>query len=94
MPQAVERRNPEESRGLFAQLRDDPTSMPATVALQIFSIVPGIAGGLGGFLLAAKLAKAKKVETKGVLIASGTVALLTILSVYLIVESGEVQEEG
>ena len=79
-----------EEKGLFAQFMDDPSVMPATVAQQIFSIVPGIFGGIGGFILATRLAKARKVKTRGVIIASGVVALLTLGAIFLIVEAEEV----
>lgn len=78
---------------MFAEFMADPSVMPTTVAQQIFSIVPGIAGGIGGFLLASRLARASKVRTRGVLIASGVVALLTLGSIYLIVEADEMTGE-
>jgi len=80
----------DEEKGIFAQFLEDPSEMPATVAQQIFSIVPGIFGGIGGFVLATRLAKVRKVKTKGVLIASGVVALLTLGAIFLIVEADEV----
>lgn len=58
--------------------------IPAPVAIQIFSIVPGLAGGITGFVLAQKLAEAKSVKATEVLLASGTVALFTFLSIFLV----------
>lgn len=57
---------------------------PASLATQIFSIVPGIAGGLAGFVLASKLSNAKSVKATEVLMAAGSVALITFMSVFLI----------
>lgn len=56
----------------------------STVAQQIFSIVPGIAGGLAGFVLALKLANTKKVKASEVLLASGVVALTTFSVIFLV----------
>ena len=88
--------NPEK-KGIFAQFMDDPTELPATVAQQLFSIVPGIAGGFAGFILAARLADTKRVKTKGVLIASALNAILTVATIFLIVAAEEkdiVKEEA
>jgi len=79
-----------EEQGIFAAFLEDPSVMPATVAQQVFSIVPGIFGGIGGFILAARLANARKVRTKGVLLASVGLAALTLGAIFLIVESDEV----
>jgi len=57
---------------------------PAALATQIFSIVPGVAGGLAGFVLASKLSNAKNVKASEVLLASGVVALITFMSVFLV----------
>lgn len=80
-----------EKKGVFQQFMEDPTTMPSTIAQQIFSIVPGIFGGIAGFVLATRLADTPKVRTKGVLIASGLVALLTFGSIFLIVEAEKPQ---
>ena len=56
----------------------------STVAQQIFSVVPGVAGGLAGFILAVKLADTKKVKASEVLLASAVVALTTFSVVFLV----------
>jgi hypothetical protein len=56
----------------------------STVAQQIFSIVPGVAGGLAGFILALKLANTKKVKASEVLLASGVVALTTFSVIFMV----------
>jgi len=56
----------------------------STVAQQIFSIVPGIAGGLAGFILALKLANTKNVKASEILLSSLIVAGATFGSVFLI----------
>jgi hypothetical protein len=56
----------------------------STVAQQIFSIVPGVAGGLAGFVLALKLADTKKVKASEVLVASGLVALTTFAVIFMV----------
>ena len=56
----------------------------STVAQQIFSIVPGVAGGLAGFILALKLANTKKVKAAEVLLASGIVALTTFAVIFVV----------
>jgi hypothetical protein len=58
--------------------------IPATTAMQIFAVVPGVAGGLAGFWLARRIAERNEVRTSDVLKASGTVALATILAVLLV----------
>lgn len=89
--EAVE--NAPEGEGIISTLMNAKESMPATVAQQIFSVIPGIAGGLAGFLLAAKLANVKRVSTKGVLLAGALNAVLTFATIYLIVEhTGEKDE--
>lgn len=80
-------------KGIFATFLEDPSVLPATVAQQVFSIVPGIFGGIGGFILAARLANARQVKTKGVLIASVGLAALTLGAIFLIVESDEFETE-
>lgn len=69
-------------------VREEVTSqewmIPASLSIQIFSIVPGIAGGLAGFVLASKLSNAKSVKATEVFLASGAVALVTFLSVFLV----------
>lgn len=62
----------------------DRWMIPASLATQVFSIVPGIAGGLAGFVLASKLSNAKSVKASEVLLASGSVALITFMSVFLV----------
>jgi len=88
--------NPQEKHGVFGKIMikafGATDSMPATMAQQIFSIVPGIAGGLSGFILASKLAKARRVQSKGVWIAAGLNALLTFATIFLIVEADEIKE--
>ena len=86
--------NAEKPRGIIGSLINDPSTMPATLALQLFSIVPGIAGGLAGFVLASKLANTRKVKTKGVLLAALLNAVLTLGSIYLIVSADEDIEPG
>lgn len=56
----------------------------STVAQQIFSIVPGVAGGLAGFILALKLAGTTKVKASEVLLAAGLVALVTFSVVFVV----------
>lgn len=56
----------------------------STVAQQIFSIVPGVAGGLAGFFLALKLANTKRVNASEVLLASGIVAAVTFSVIFLV----------
>lgn len=69
-------------------VREEVTSnrwmLPVSLAIQVFSIVPGVAGGLAGFVLASKLANAKSVKASEVLLAAGTVALITFMSVFLV----------
>lgn len=76
--------SPEE----VATTREDVTAkewmFPTSLATQIFSIVPGVAGGLAGFVLASKLSNAKSVKASEVLLASGAVALITFMSVFLV----------
>lgn len=57
---------------------------PTALAIQVFSIVPGIAGGLAGFVLASKLSNAKRVKASEVLLAAGTVAAITFGAVFLV----------
>ena len=68
--------------------REDVSSdrwmVPSSLATQIFSVVPGLAGGLAGFVLASKLSNAKSVKASEVLLASGSVALITFMSVFLV----------
>jgi hypothetical protein len=46
--------------------------------------VPGVAGGLAGFVLALKLADTKKVKASEVLVASGLVALTTFAVIFMV----------
>jgi hypothetical protein len=84
---------PEEEEGV---VREEVTAarwmFPAALATQIFSIVPGVAGGLAGFVLASKLANAKSVKATEVLTAAGTVALVTFLAVFLVRTIDEFEE--
>lgn len=91
MTDAITQESTENAEGVLSAFKRDPSKMPATVAQQIFSIVPGIAGGIGGFILAARLANTRKVKTRGVLIASGVVAALTLGAIFLIVKADEVE---
>jgi hypothetical protein len=61
--------------------------MPTTVAQQLFSIVPSVAGGLSGLFLASKLANTTRVKTSGVLIAALANAVLTFATVFLVTEA-------
>lgn len=56
----------------------------STVAQQIFSVVPGLAGGLAGFILALKLANTRRVNASEILLASGIVAAVTFSVIFLI----------
>jgi len=58
--------------------------IPASIGQQVFSIVPGIAGGLAGFLLAYRLSNVRRVRTVPVLLVSLGIAAVTILSIFLI----------
>jgi len=58
--------------------------LSSTVAQQIFSIVPGIAGGLAGFILALKLSGTTRVKASEVLMASGLVAFATFSVIFLV----------
>jgi len=73
----------EEEEGT-EEITTETWMFPSTVAQQIFSIVPGIAGGLAGFILALKLANTKKVNAGQVMLASGLVAMITFASIFLI----------
>lgn len=75
---------PEDAESIRGEVTAETWMVPASLAIQIFSIVPGIAGGVTGFVLAQKLAQAKSVKATEVLLASGTVALITFLSIFLI----------
>lgn len=68
--------------------------VPASFAIQIFSVVPGIAGGLAGFVLSSKLSNAKSVKATEVLMAAGSVALITFMSVFLVKTIDEIDKEG
>lgn len=75
---------PGEGEAISEEVTAETWMLPASLAIQIFSIVPGIAGGVTGFVLAQKLAQAKSVKATEVLLASGTVALVTFLSIFLV----------
>ena len=74
----------DDGEAIRGEVTAETWMVPASLAIQIFSIVPGIAGGITGFVLAQKLAQAKSVKATEVLLASGTVALITFLSIFLI----------
>ena len=78
----------EEAEPTQAIVRGEVTAarwmLPASMATQIFSVVPGLAGGIAGFILATKIAKAKSVKATEVLMAAGAVALITFMSVFLV----------
>lgn len=78
----------EEAETTQAIVREEVTAarwmLPASMATQIFSVVPGVAGGLAGFILATKISKAKSVKATEVLMAAGAVALITFMSVFLV----------
>ena len=75
---------PEGGAAVREEVTAETWMVPASLAIQIFSIVPGIAGGITGFVLAQKLSQAKSVKATDVLLASGTVALITFLSIFLV----------
>lgn len=83
---------PPEQRSLLREFIDDPSQMPASIAQQIISIIPGIAGGLAGFYLAYRLANTRKVGTAGVLASSLLVAAVTFGAIYLVRDVGESEE--
>lgn len=58
--------------------------MPASIGQQIFALVPGMAGGLAGFLLAYRLANTRRVRTAPVLLVSLAIAVITISAIFLI----------
>ncbi len=78
----------DEAAEEVAVVREEVTAdrwmVPASLATQIFSVVPGIAGGLAGFVLASKLANAKAVKASEVMMAAGTVAMVSFLAVFIV----------
>jgi hypothetical protein len=74
----------EEPEGQQEEITTESWMLSSTVAQQIFSIVPGVAGGLAGFILALKLANTKKVKASEVLLASGVVALTTFSVIFMV----------
>lgn len=69
---------------IVGDLDAEPWMFSAPLANQIFSIVPGVAGGLAGFMLANRLARARAVSAPEVLMASSIVAIITFGSLFLI----------
>jgi len=64
--------------------------MPASIGQQVFALVPGVAGGLAGFLLAYRLANARRVRTAPVVLVSLLIATVTLASIFLITPAPEV----
>jgi cellobiose-specific phosphotransferase system component IIC len=58
--------------------------MPASIGQQVFALVPGVAGGLAGFLLAYRLANTRRVRTAPVILVSLAIAIITISAIFLI----------
>jgi len=58
--------------------------MPTTWVIQLFSIIPGIAGGLAGIILAQKLSNARSVKASEAIFSAVLVAAATFASVFLI----------
>lgn len=58
--------------------------MPASIGQQVFALVPGVAGGLAGFLLAYRLANVRRVKTAPVLLISLAIAAITIAAIFLV----------
>lgn len=58
--------------------------IPVTTAMQVFAVVPGVAGGIAGFWLAKRIAERDEVRTADVMKASLAVAAATLLAVLLI----------
>jgi hypothetical protein len=86
---------PEQSSNPISQYYDQASAyvtaqarplsvMPASIGQQIFALVPGVAGGLAGFLLAYRLANARRVRTAPVLLVSLAIAIITISAIFLI----------
>jgi hypothetical protein len=65
----------------MAAITQVPTSVPTTIAQQMFVIGSGIAGGLAGFLLAKELAPVKNVSVP---LVAGT----TLVSIFFRVGAG------
>jgi len=68
----------------YAPAAQSLETIPASIGQQIFSIVPGIAGGLAGFLLAYRLANATRVKTSTVIVVALANAVLTLATLFLI----------
>ena len=75
------------------EMTSETWMFPVTIAQQIYSMVPGIFGGLAAWILASKLTKAKEVKATEVLLASGLVAAVTFGSIFLIRTVREYDEE-
>lgn len=73
-----------EDEDIQEEITTETWMFSSTVAQQIFSIVPGVAGGLAGFILALKLANTKQVKASEVLLASGLVALVTFSVIFVV----------
>lgn len=58
--------------------------MPTTWVIQLFSVIPGIAGGLAGIILAQKLSNARSVKASEAIFSAVLVAAATFASVFLI----------
>mgnify|MGYP006863442684 FL=1 len=63
------------------------TYMYPTSAQTVFAITSGLAGGIGGMILASRLKKAKSADTGSVVVASIVSFTATFLAIYLITPS-------
>jgi len=71
--------------GAYAAAKARPLSiMPASIGQQIFALVPGVAGGLAGFLLAYRLANTRRIKTAPVVFASLAIAAVTLAMIFFI----------
>lgn len=74
----------------YAAERAQPLSvMPASIGQQIFALVPGVAGGLAGFLLAYRLANVRRIKTAPVLLVSLAIAAITIAAIFFVQPADE-----
>ena len=67
--------------------------MYPTTAVTIFSILGGLAGGLGAMILSKRLEKSKGVNYDSVILASLVVAGASVAAVYMIKASSKAPEE-